>query len=46
VLQQDCPRLAQKAAICASVKVKRLQKLDQARGIISELLAGQCQEKW
>jgi len=31
--------LAQKAAICAAIAVKRLQKLDQSRRIIRELLA-------
>jgi hypothetical protein len=38
--------LAQKAAIRAAIKVKRLQKLEQPRGIVRQLLAGQNQEKW
>jgi hypothetical protein len=38
--------LAQKAAIRAAIALKRLQKLEQSRGIVRQLLAGQSQEKW
>jgi len=38
--------LAQKAAIRAAIKVKRLQKLEQPQGIVGKLLAGERQEKW
>lgn len=46
VVQQDCPGLAQKAAIRTPIAVKRLQKLEQARGIVGKLLACERKEKW
>jgi len=46
VLQQNCPRLTQKAAIGALIAVKRLQKLDEALRIVRQLLTCQCKEKW
>lgn len=46
VLQQDCPRLAQKAPIGLSIAVKCLQKLEQPRRVVRQLLPGKRKEKW